>query len=643
MLDWLACSFVRVFGWIVCRLPLGFSVRVGAAAGWIVSWLAPSRIRIGCWNIKAALGDRLAPGEPKRIVRKLFMNLGAGFVEMLRLPAMDMAYAMRYLTVSGQEHFDRFITTRPMILLSGHFGNWELCSIAATYIKGHPLTAVARMQDKFPKLYELLVSYREAKGCTVVHKGNATRQVLKALDALQPVAIVADQASRKGIFVNFLGRPALFATGPFELARMRNAVLLFVFTHRIRGAYHRLVVEPPVELPSGDPEAAIRYGVEQFAAALEKHILEDPSQWLWLHKRWKFTTATRVLVLSDGKLGHVKQSLAVVQALKEHSDGIQDRLLEVRYRSRFGRALAVAYAALPWIPGRWCALRLALEPACYAALANAYANIVVSCGASTAPVNALVSRDTRAKSVVIMNPSPLPVSRFTLAFVPMHDRPKPGRNVVPTMGALSVAPNGPLPAAGERLQGHPRFRAVGAAGPEIAVFVGGDTPDYQVTAAFVEQVMGQVLGVCEELDGACLVTTSRRTAPAVEQWLSARLGEHPRCRLLLLASRDQLDGTLHGMVGRAKAIVVTADSVSMVSEACASGRTVFVVEPPLKPGASRATKARRYLEALAREQYVHRPSLADAGQAIRRVLQDRRAPRRLETYAAVRDAVKRLL
>lgn len=643
MLDWLACNLVRVLAWMVCRLPLGLSVRVGEAVGWMVSWLVPSRIRIGCWNIKAALGDRLAPGEPKRIIRRLFMNLGAGFVEMLRLPAMDAAYAKRYLTIPGHEHFDRAVNSRPLILLSGHFGNWELCSIAATYVKGHPLTAVARMQNTFPKLYELLVSYREAKGCTIVHKGSTMRHVLRALDNRQPVAIVADQASRRGIFVNFLGRPALFATGPFELARMRNAVLLFVFTHRLRGPHHRLVVEPPVELPPGDPDAAIRFGVERFAAALERHITEDPGQWLWLHKRWKYTPARRVLVLSDGKLGHLKQSLAVVQALKEQSDGVQERVIEVRYRSRLGRVLALAHAAMPWIPGRWSALRLALESSCYARLANAYANIVVSCGSSTAPVNVLMSAESRAKSVVIMNPAPLPVSRFSLAFVPVHDRPKSRANLVPTLGALSVTPNGALAAARERLKSHPRFRAAGVSGPEIAVLLGGDASDYQVTVPFVEALMHQVLGLCEAWHGSCLVTTSRRTAPDVEQWLADQLATHPRCSLLLLASRDQLDGTLEGMFGCAKAIVVTADSISMVSEACASGRPVFVIEPPLKPAAKRAAKSQRYLDALAQGQYIHRTSLPQMRQAIRRSLVDGQATRRLETYAAVRNAVKRLL
>jgi KDO2-lipid IV(A) lauroyltransferase len=633
--------------------------------GQLAYFLQSKRARIGYLNLKAAFGERLSPDEARRIARRVFGQLGAGLMEMLRLPAIDGAYLDRYIDVVGQAHVDNAINAgRPVVLLTGHFGNWELCSIA-TALRGHPIVALARAQDKLPKLYRLLVSYRESKGCRIIHKGGAMRQLLQALERREPVGIVGDQASRQGIFVEFFGRPALFTTGPFELARTSGAVIVPGFIHRVRGPFHRIVVEPAITLPrTQDANSAIRAGIEQFAKLLARHIEQDPTQWLWVHKRWKHTPQRRVLVLSDGKLGHLKQSMTVLQAFKEQVagvnpapqletresvwGGVKDQVVEVRYRHRLGRVLALVWAWLmPRGIGGLTCLRGALEPACFRKLASSYADLIISCGASTAPVNVLLSADNLAKSVVIMNPTPIPIRKFSLAFVPVHDHVPRRANMVCTFGALTTVSNGELAEARERLRTHPRFRAFSPTQqdrPVVAVFLGGDTPEYQLTSSFTEALLRQVLAVCEERDGVCLVTTSRRTPSEVERLVADRLEKHPRCRLLLLASRHQLDGTVEGMLGWAHVVVVTGESISMVSEAAASGKYVIVVEPPLKR-ASRGgvSKPKRFLHALVEQRYIKHHPLPEVAHAIRRCLSDRPSVRRLDAYATVQEAVKRLL
>jgi len=648
MIDWFAWALVKVFGGLACRLPPSVCVGIGEALGGLAMSCRPKRVRIARLNLKAVFGERLAPGEARRIIRGVFRNIGAGVMEMTRLPVIDKAYIDRYVELVGREHFDAAVASgRPVIMLTAHFGNWELTSII-TALEGRPIVALARAQQGFPRLYRLLVSYRESKGCWIVHKGSGMRRLVQALKRGELVGIVGDQASRQGILVDFFGRPALFATGPFELARSNRALIVPGFIHRIRGPFHRGVLEPVIDLAQeqGTADAVVRGGIERFAALLERHIEQDPDQWLWMHKRWKHTPARRVLILSDGKLGHVKQSMTVLQALKERSAFIQERVVEVRYRHRLGRAAAFAAAALaPWL-GTLRVLRFALTPACFREAAGTFADLVVSCGAATAPINVLLAAENRAKSIVIMNPG-LPLGRFTLALVPSHDAAPARPNVVRTLGALSAMTDAELASARDGLRRHPQFR--GSPGledgrPVIAVLLGGDTDEYAVTAGFVETLLRQVLAVCEDADGCCLVTTSRRTSQAVERLLSERLAHHPRCAMLLLASRDELNGTVPGMLGWARAVVVTGESISMLSEACASGRPVVVVEPPVKPSRrAGATKSQRFIRALADQGYVRAPRMPDVGSVIQRNLSSRATGRRLDTYAAVREAVARLL
>jgi len=658
MLDWLACTLVKAASGLLCRLPPGVAVWLGERFGELACWLQPKRTAIGLANLRAAFDGHMGPAQARRLIRACYRQLGAGIVEMLRLPAIDRASLDRYLTFEGRAHFDEAVASRrPIIFLTGHYGNWELSSIAAA-LHGYPIVALARAQQRLPRLYRLLVSYRESKGCTIVHKGGAMKRLIAALGQGRLVGIVGDQASRQGIFVEFFGRPALFATGPFELAYGKQAVVLPVFMHRLRGPFHRLVIELPIRFSRERPRAeAVRQGIEQFAAALATHVREDPSQWLWMHKRWKHTPARRVLVLSDGKLGHLKQSLAVVEALRDRHPDLRAEAIEVHYRHPLARALTLLWAW--WMPrglGATRCLQWALHPETAAKLLSRYADLIVSCGAATAPVNLLWAAENRAHAIAVMNPAPLPLSRFSLVVAPRHDGLPRRPNVVETVGALVTRlPEDALQSARNRLRAHPAFRGTrpptgGAGGharaghPTVAVFIGGDSAHYEVSAAFAESLSRQVLAACAAAGGVCLVTTSRRTSPAVERILTERLSRSPACQLLLLASRDQLDGTMEGMMGASDVAVVTGESISMVSEVCASGRRVVVVEPsPRGRAAATLTKHQRFLQGLVQGGYARMVPLPELGLAIQRALKRPPSGRRLETFERIRDAVGKLV
>ena len=231
---------------------------------------------------------------------------------------------------------------------------------------------------------------------------------------------------------------------------------------------------------------------------------------------------------------------------------------------------------------------------------------------------------------------------------PRHDRLPRAHNLIEIPGALVARlPDVALREAGDRLPAHPRFRGEAASSVSrpavIAVFVGGDTAAYRLDPAFAEALIDQVRTACAELDGWCLVTTSRRTPASVEQLFAERLERDARCRLLLLASRDALDGTMEGMLGLADVAVVTGESISMVSEACASGRRVIVVEPPLRNGRRPMTKHHRFLQEIAAAGYARLVEPSEVAGAIREALAQRGSPRRLDAYGIVRGAVASLL
>ena len=272
-----------------------------------------------------------------------------------------------------------------------------------------------------------------------------------------------------------------------------------------------------------------------------------------------------------------------------------------------------------------------------------------------APVNALWASENRARSIVLMNPAPMPLHRFHLVIAPRHDALPSQPNVVTITGALSPRRReDELQAARMRLKTHPRFRAASSASengyqaqgchPILAVFIGGQTPAYDVTPAFVDELMTHVLAACDALQGWCLVTTSRRTSAAVERRLSERLSAAAQCRLLLIASRDAIEGTMEGLLGAADVAVVTGESVSMVSEACASGRPVVIVEPPRQSaGRSGPTKQTRFLQDIMTGGYGCVVPASELDAAIQRAAAASYPKRPLDNFSIVRAAVARFL
>ena len=675
IIDWSACALVKSLGWLLCHLPPSIALSLGECLGSLAFWFSSKRRRIGERNLRAAFDGRFSVGEIRQIIRRSFAQIGAGMIELLRLPVIDKAYRERYLHLEGIAHLEQAIASgRPVVLLTGHYGNWELLSIVAALI-GHPIAALARFQPKLPRLYRLLVSYRESKGCVVVLKGSM-RRLFSALKEGMPVGIVGDQASRRGVFVDFFGRQAGFASGPFSLAARSHAWIVPAFIHRLHGPHHRVVIEPAFSLSTDvEDSTAIREGIERFAQILARHITQDPHPWLWMHKRWKRTPSRKILLLSDGKAGHVKQSLAVVEVLRQQHPQLDCQRIEIRWRSRLCRALALLWSG--WLPhwgGATC-LRLMLTPQSAHALLSRYADLIISCGSGMIPANLLWASENGAKSVVIMNPSPVPLNRFSLVIAPQHDGLPRRSNVVQVPGALSALPDDELQKAAERLYNHPRFRrefalrvrsknAISATSPlrhlatkggisgrtlsrqdpAMALFIGGESPTHTIGVTFAQALVEQVSRACQSTGGWYLVTTSRRTAPAVEQALSERCGSDPQCGVLIVASRDPLEGTMEGLLALADVAVVTGESISMVSEACSAGRPVIVVEPPARPHPFRKapTKQHRFITGLAQEGYVRLCSTSQVAETIGEVLQERHPGRRLDALTVVREALLRL-
>ncbi|NQV04501.1 MAG: hypothetical protein HQ532_03285, partial [Candidatus Omnitrophica bacterium] len=228
MIDFLGFITVKLVSVLFLVIPLRLALWVGRRMGDLAYFLNSKRRSIAYANLKSAFPEKNAQ-EIKKILKAHYKNLGMSIVELLKLPVMGKRYLERYIRVEG---LDRIKEARDngkgVILLGGHFGNWEISSLGIS-ASGQRMYIFAREQ-KHVRLNNLLNRYREMAGSKVVAKGFSVRDIIKALRDNSVVAMLIDQdAGANGTFVNFLNRPASMAQGPVTLGLKTGAAVMPTF------------------------------------------------------------------------------------------------------------------------------------------------------------------------------------------------------------------------------------------------------------------------------------------------------------------------------------------------------------------------------------------------------------------------------
>ena len=285
LLDPLEASLAAFVYAVFAALPLDAASALGGA---LARALGPrlaisERARI---NIARALPE-LTPEDIARIVSGMWDNLGRVAAEYPHLERIRVYQEGGRVEVVGAETVDRLRDDgRPGIFFSGHIGNWEIVSLAATQ-HGLPLDRVYRAANN--RLVEWL--YRRGRAAVagaLIPKGPAgARRLLKSLRDGKHLGMLVDQKMNDGIAVPFFGRAAMTATAPAELALRFDCPIVPARVERLKGARFRITIEPPLEFEqSGERAADVAAIMARVNVVIERWVRERPEQWLWLHNRW---------------------------------------------------------------------------------------------------------------------------------------------------------------------------------------------------------------------------------------------------------------------------------------------------------------------------------------------------------------------
>ncbi len=615
MRDRIAYGGARLLAGMIRLIPLPAALafaRVLARAAYFFD----RRQKIAYVNLKAAFPNKTGR-EIKFILRNYYKHFAQVLFEVFYFSKFDRRYFDRYIRVENFSRYEKAVKDKSgAMLVTAHFGNWELLQICSG-ILGNPLRVLAREQ-KMTRLDEFLNELRASHGSRPIFtKGIQLRELFAALKQGGLVGVLGDQSGgREGAVVRFFGRKTTAPAGIMTLAQRTGAQVIPCFAFRKDGPYHQIDVIEPLELQkTRSPEADDAENCSRFLRQLETYTAQHPEQWLWGYKRWKFCFTKRILVLEDEKMGHATQAKAVARELAglfpklSAEYEIDVKSIPIRFPSAFHQAAFFVFAFLlgPFAQGKLGILRYFLTPESFREIASvSYADFIISCGARLVPLNRWLRSEFLSKSVVVMKP-PFPYFwvPFDLVVMPKHDKvygSKGGK--VQTVMSPNLVDHELLESA--RLD---VLRQVSLNGKSrLSVFIGGSSKRYRFNQFEFERWLSLLKEAAGESETDLLVTTSRRTTPEMDAATKRVLAEDPRCKLLVIANEKNIRNVTYGMLALSDTILVTEDSVSMISEALASGKRVLV----LKLGNGKlSAKFRRLQEILVDEGLIQVASARD--------------------------------
>lgn len=241
-------------------------------------------------HLGLAYGQELGMKQILKLSKEVFRMLGRNGGEILRaIRIRDLDDLNKILVTHGLENFEvAHAKGKGVIFLTCHLGAFDL-QITNMALRGlKPNIIGTPLKDE--RLNDLLFRYRNAYGAVAVERGKETLRLLKALLTGGSVAILIDQDTKvKSRFVKFFGMQAATPVGAAILALKTGAAVVPTYIHLNEedNKQHMYVLPEIPLINTGDEEADLVTNTQNYTAFIEATIRKFPSQWVWMHERWK--------------------------------------------------------------------------------------------------------------------------------------------------------------------------------------------------------------------------------------------------------------------------------------------------------------------------------------------------------------------
>ena len=238
-------------------------------------------------NLKVVTGGTVSADELQSIAREVFRNFAKYLADFFRFSKIGEEYVKSSVELEGFENVDRALGRgKGAIMLSAHIGNWELGGHVLSLLKQPMGAVVLTHQNK--RVNDFFTRQRTHGNLQPIEIGASLRTCYGLLKNNGLLAVLGDRDfSKKGVYIDFFGRPTLIPKGPAVLSYRTGAAIVPTFVIRKADDTYRFIFEEPI-LPdqSADETAAIEALAKRYTNSIERCVRRYPNQWFVFRKVW---------------------------------------------------------------------------------------------------------------------------------------------------------------------------------------------------------------------------------------------------------------------------------------------------------------------------------------------------------------------
>lgn len=276
-----------VFGllYLVSLLPLRVLYLLSDFAFWIVYRVKGYRKDVVMQNLAHAFPEKTEE-EREKIARDFYHLFTDTFIETIKLISMSKKQIARRGKADVTYLNELIDKGHNIHILAGHQFNWEFANLS--FAKNLKIPFVGVYAPIGNKIFDrIFYRTRSRNGTVLISNREFTSHMHQIFTQQYILALAADQNPNKlarSFWVNFMGRPAPFVTGPGKGAVKNNTAVVYVGFRRVKRGYYEFETLPVTENGSAHTPEELTV---MYKNVLEKYIRENPSNYLWSHRRWR--------------------------------------------------------------------------------------------------------------------------------------------------------------------------------------------------------------------------------------------------------------------------------------------------------------------------------------------------------------------
>ena len=239
-------------------------------------------------HLRSIFGDKWSEPKIRQTAREVYVQLGKNLFDGIYLSAQTKS---KLDTIVKHDSFDEFRSAynkgRGIVAITAHTGCFEML-LHYYALEGFKCFAIGRrLYDD--RIEQIIRKTRSGENIEYMDRSESPRKIIRELQAGKVFGVLIDQDTKvEGVFANFLGKPAYTPSGPIKMAMKLDVPVFVATTVRHPDDSHYIFINKQLTLiNTGNFDDDLVQNVQAANDLISKTIWQFPSQWVWMHRRWK--------------------------------------------------------------------------------------------------------------------------------------------------------------------------------------------------------------------------------------------------------------------------------------------------------------------------------------------------------------------